>query len=34
MRMKMMEDFGINIQQLIAGADSKKMDLKHWMSKI
>lgn len=33
-RMKMLEDFKINIQQLLAGADSDKIKLKDWMQKI
>lgn len=33
-RMKMMEDFNINIQQLLAGADPSKVEIKHWMKKI
>lgn len=33
-RMKMLEDYDINIRSLLAGADSEKIDLKHWMSKI
>lgn len=33
-RMKMFEDFQINIHSLLAGADPNEIELKHWMSKI
>lgn len=33
-RMKMLEDYDINIRSLMAGADPSKIELKHWMSKI
>ena len=33
-RMKMLEDYDISIRSLLAGADSKDVDLKHWMIKI
>lgn len=33
-RMKMLEDYNVNIQSLLAGADSKNINLVHWMSKI
>lgn len=33
-RMKMLENFNINIRSLLAGADPQKVELKHWMSKI
>lgn len=33
-RMKMMEDYDVNIRQVLAGVDPKKLELKHWMSKI
>jgi len=33
-RMQMIEDYDINIRQLLAGADSKKINLEHWIRKI
>lgn len=33
-RMKMFEDFQINVHSLLAGADPNEIELKHWMSKI
>lgn len=33
-RMKMLDDYDVNIRSLLAGADPKKIELKHWMSKI
>jgi len=33
-RMKMFEEYDINIRSLLAGAKSEDVDLKHWMSKI
>lgn len=33
-RMKMLEEFNINIRSLLAGADPKNIDMQHWMSKI
>jgi len=33
-RMKMLEEYTVNIQSLLHGADSKKIELVHWMSKI
>ncbi|MGG0793840.1 hypothetical protein ABE137_07515 [Brevibacillus laterosporus] len=33
-RMKMLEDYNVNIQALMHGADSKSIELKHWMSKV
>lgn len=33
-RMKMLEEFNINIRSLLAGVDPKNIDMKHWMSKI
>lgn len=33
-RMKMLEDYDVNIRQVLAGVDPDKLDLKHWMSKI
>ncbi|GMX64387.1 hypothetical protein Elgi_36560 [Paenibacillus elgii] len=33
-RMKMLDEYEINIQALLHGADSKEIQLKHWMSKI
>lgn len=33
-RMKMLEEYDIGIQQILAGVDPKKIDLKHWMSQI
>jgi SepF-like predicted cell division protein (DUF552 family) len=33
-RMKMLDEYKINIQSLLAGADSDKIELRHWMSKI
>ena len=33
-RMKVVEDFKVNVQSLLAGADSKSIKLKHWLSKL
>jgi hypothetical protein len=33
-RMRMLEEYDINIRSLLAGAKSEDIDLKHWMSKI
>lgn len=33
-RMKMFDDYDVNIRSILAGADPNKIDLKHWMSKI
>jgi hypothetical protein len=33
-RMKMFEEYNVNIQALIHGADSNKIEYTHWMSKI
>ena len=33
-RMKMLEEYDINIRSLLAGAKSEDIQLKHWMSKI
>lgn len=33
-RMKMLEEYTVNIQSLLHGADSKKIELIHWISKI
>ncbi|TPG68705.1 hypothetical protein EEL31_09325 [Brevibacillus laterosporus] len=33
-RMKLLDDYRVNIQALIHGADSKSIELKHWMTKI
>lgn len=33
-RMKMLEDYQINIQSLLAGANADDIKMKHWMSKI
>ncbi|MBG9776199.1 hypothetical protein [Brevibacillus laterosporus] len=33
-RMKLLEDYQVNIQALMHGADSKSIELKHWMTKI
>ncbi len=33
-RMKMLEDFNINIRMLLAGAKSEDINLKYWMTKI
>lgn len=33
-RMKMFEDYQVNIQSLLAGANPDEMEFKHWMSKI
>lgn len=33
-RMKMLEDYQVNVRSLLAGADPDKIELKHWMSKI
>lgn len=33
-RMRMLEDYDINIRSLLAGGDPEKINLKHWMSKI
>lgn len=33
-RMKMLDDYQVNIRSILAGADPKEIELKHWMSKI
>ena len=33
-RMQMIEDYDINIRSLLAGADSKKIQLKHYIRPI
>lgn len=33
-RLKMFDDYSVNIQALIHGADEKKINLTHWMSKL
>ncbi|TPG68902.1 hypothetical protein EEL31_10415 [Brevibacillus laterosporus] len=33
-RMKLLDDYQVNIQALMHGADSKSIELKHWMTKI
>lgn len=33
-RMQMIEEYDINIRSILAGADKKDIELKHWMSKI
>ncbi|GIP32610.1 hypothetical protein [Paenibacillus sp. J2TS4] len=33
-RMKMLDEYEVNIQALLHGADSKQIQLKHWMSKM
>lgn len=33
-RMKMFDDYQVNIRSILAGADPKEVELKHWMSKI
>lgn len=33
-RLNMIDQYDINIRSLLAGADSKKIKIKHWMSKI
>ena len=33
-RMKMFEDYQVNVQSILAGANPDEIELKHWMSKI
>lgn len=33
-RMKMFEDYQVDIRSILAGADPKEVDIKHWMSRI
>lgn len=33
-RMKMLDDYQVNVRSILAGADPKEIELKHWMSKI